>query len=123
VLKPDGKVAMQAITIDASLFESLLSRDDFISKHIFPGGALPSVPKVETLATTRGLQVKSATAYAGSYARTLRTWRDHFEEAWPSLTQLGLDDRFRRTWRYYLAYCEAGFRTGRIDVHQFEFVK
>lgn len=122
-LHSDGKVAMQAITIDAALFESLLSRDDFISKHIFPGGALPSVEKVENLAAERGLRVTSATPFAGSYAETLRVWRDRFEEAWPSLLHLGLDDRFRRTWRYYLAYCEAGFRTGRIDVHQFEFVR
>ena len=122
VLRPEGKVAMQAITIDAKLFGSLLSRDDFISKHIFPGGALPSVEKVEELAADRGLQVTSATAFASSYAKTLQIWRDRFEEAWPSLTNLGLDERFRRTWRYYLAYCEAGFRTGRIDVHQFELV-
>lgn len=122
VLRPDGKVAMQAITIDETLFDSLLSRDDFISKHIFPGGALPSVEKVEALAEDRGLQVTSATPFASSYAETLRIWRDRFEEAWPSMTGLGLDERFRRTWRYYLAYCEAGFRTGRIDVHQFEFV-
>ncbi|MDJ0952134.1 MAG: cyclopropane-fatty-acyl-phospholipid synthase family protein [Acidimicrobiia bacterium] len=122
-LRPDGKAAMQAITIDNRLFDSLLERDDFISKHIFPGGALPSVEHVHTLADERGLLVKSATAFASSYARTLETWRHHFEAAWPKLRHLELDERFRRTWRYYLAYCEAGFRVGRIDVHQFEFVK
>ena len=123
LLRPDGKAAMQAITIDNRLFESLLERDDFISKHIFPGGALPSVEHVRDLAGERGLLVKSATAFASSYARTLETWRNHFEAAWPKLRGLELDERFRRTWRYYLAYCEAGFRVGRIDVHQFEFVK
>ncbi len=123
LLEPDGRAAMQAITIDDRLFASLLERDDFISKHIFPGGALPSVEHVEALAGERGLLVKSATAFAASYAKTLQTWREQFEEVWPNLQDLDLDERFRRTWRYYLAYCEAGFRTGRIDVHHFEFVK
>ncbi len=122
-LRPNGKAAMQAITIDNRLFESLLTRDDFISKHVFPGGALPSVEAVSSLAEDRGLHLESAAAFAASYAMTLRTWRDRFEAAWPSLVHLDLDERFRRTWRYYLAYCEAGFRIGRIDVHQFEFVK
>jgi cyclopropane-fatty-acyl-phospholipid synthase len=122
-LRPSGKAAMQAITIDQRLFESLLGRDDFISKHIFPGGALPSVPRLEELALEHGLILKSVDAFAASYARTLHTWRDRFEEAWPALLELDLDERFRRTWRYYLAYCEAGFRIGRIDVHQLQFVK
>lgn len=122
-LRPNGKVAMQAITIDHKLFASLLDRDDFISKHIFPGGALPSVERLADLASERGLIVKSVDAFAGSYARTLRTWRERFEEVWPTLNDLNLDERFRRTWRYYLAYCEAGFRIGRIDVHQLEMVK
>ena len=114
---------MQAITIDDRLFGSLLERDDFISKHIFPGGALPSVERIGALAGERGLIVKSVDAFAASYARTLHTWRQRFEEAWPSLRNLDLDERFRRTWRYYLAYCEAGFRIGRIDVHQLQLVK
>jgi len=122
-LRTNGKVAMQAITIDSRLFDSLLERDDFISKHIFPGGALPSVEKLDHLASERGLVLGSIDAFATSYARTLRAWRERFEAAWPTLSGLGLDERFRRTWRYYLAYCEAGFRIGRIDVHQLEFVK
>lgn len=122
-LRPDGKVAMQAITIDNRLFDSLLARDDFISKHIFPGGALPSVERLDHLARERGLVVASIDAFAASYARTLHTWRERFEAAWPGLRHLGLDERFRRTWRYYLAYCEAGFRIGRIDVHQLSIVK
>ena len=122
-LRPGGRVAMQAITIDDRLYESLLERDDYISKHIFPGGALPSVPAIERLAEERGLLVKSVTGFAPSYARTLRTWLERFDEAWPQLEQQGLDERFRRAWRYYLAYCEAGFTIGRISVHQVEIVK
>jgi len=121
-LRPNGRVAMQAITIDQRLFESLLGRDDFISKHIFPGGALPSVQKLDDLASEHGLSIKSVDAFASSYAKTLQTWRERFDEAWPVLRTLDLDERFRRTWRYYLAYCEAGFRIGRIDMHQLELV-
>ena len=122
-LRPGGRAAMQAITIDDRLYESLLERDDYISKHIFPGGALPSVPAIERLAEERGLLVKSVSGFAESYARTLHTWLERFDEAWPKLLQQGLDERFRRAWRYYLAYCEAGFRIGRISVHQFELVR
>jgi cyclopropane-fatty-acyl-phospholipid synthase len=121
-LRPNGKIAIQAITIDQRLFASLLGRDDFISKHIFPGGALPSVQTLDDLASERGLIIKSVDAFASSYARTLRAWGERFDQAWPALRKLDLDERFRRTWRYYLAYCEAGFRTGRIDVHQLELV-
>ncbi|MDJ0663075.1 MAG: cyclopropane-fatty-acyl-phospholipid synthase family protein [Acidimicrobiia bacterium] len=122
-LRSGGRVAMQAITIDDRLYESLLERDDYISKHIFPGGALPSVPAVERLSEERGLLVKSVTDFGSSYARTLRTWLESFDEVWPQLEKQGLDERFRRAWRYYLAYCEAGFTIGRISVHQFELVK
>jgi len=122
-LRPGGSAAIQAITIDARLFDSLLERDDYISKHIFPGGALPSVDKVSKLAGERGFHITAVAAHAQSYARTLRVWRERFEAAWPTLRRFDLDERFRRAWRYYLSYCEAGFRIGRIDVHQFGFVK
>jgi len=122
-LPPGGSAAMQAITIDGRLFDSLLERDDYISKHIFPGGALPSVDKVSELAGDRGFRITSVAAHSQSYARTLQLWRERFEDAWPVLRRFDLDERFRRAWRYYLAYCEAGFRIGRIDVHQFGFVR
>lgn len=122
-LRAGGRVAMQAITIDDRLYESLLERDDYISKHIFPGGALPSVSTIERLAGDRGLEVGSVEEFGTSYARTLHTWLERFDAAWPQLEQQGLDERFRRAWRYYLAYCEAGFTIGRISVHQFELVK
>lgn len=122
-LRPGGRVAMQAITIADDLYESLLDRDDFISKHVFPGGALPSVAKVRTLAADNGLAVVAESPYAASYAATLAKWAESFEQSWPSLSRDDLDERFRRTWRYYLAYCEAGFRIGRIDVHQVGFAR
>lgn len=120
-LRDGGRVAMQAITIADDLYESLLERDDYISKHIFPGGALPSVAEVHSLADRFGLKVTSAVPYASSYAATLQRWRESFEASWQTMRRDDLDERFRRAWRYYLAYCEAGFRIGRIDVHQVGF--
>lgn len=120
-LRPGGRVAMQAITIADELYDSLLQRDDFISKHIFPGGSLPSVGRLHELADANGLSVTAIQAHASSYAATLRTWRARFDEIWPSISRPQFDEKFRRTWRYYLAYCEAGFDIGRIDVHQIGF--
>lgn len=120
-LRPGGRVSMQAITIADDLYESLLERDDFISKHVFPGGALPSVSTLRRLAGANGMSTTAEQAYAGSYAATLRNWRDRFEAAWPTIRHKHFDEKFQRTWRYYLAYCEAGFRIGRIDVHQIGF--
>jgi cyclopropane-fatty-acyl-phospholipid synthase len=120
-IRPGGRVSMQAITIADDLYDSLLQRDDFISKHIFPGGALPSVATLRQLANANGMSVTGVHAYASSYAATLRRWRDRFEEVWPSIQRPDFDEQFRRTWRYYLAYCEAGFGIGRIDVHQIGF--
>ncbi|MDJ0924001.1 MAG: cyclopropane-fatty-acyl-phospholipid synthase family protein [Acidimicrobiia bacterium] len=121
VLRPGGLVAMQAITIADELFESLLRRDDFISKHIFPGGALPTVAGLHALAANNSLQVASVDGFGSCYATTLRLWRRRFEAMWPTIARSGFDERFRRTWQYYLAYCEAGFTIGRIDVHQIGF--
>ncbi|MDJ0497290.1 MAG: cyclopropane-fatty-acyl-phospholipid synthase family protein [Acidimicrobiia bacterium] len=121
VLRPGGRVAMQAITIAEDLFDSLLRREDFISKHIFPGGALPSVDALDRLARNNDLELTETASYGKSYAATLRRWQIRFEEMWPQIARPRFDERFRRTWRYYLAYCEAGFNIGRIDVHQIEF--
>ena len=123
VMRPGGLVAMQSIAIADELFGSLLRRDDFISKHIFPGGALPSLAILCELGVDHGLTPVDPIGYAGSYARTLRRWRESFDAEWPKIARPPFDERFRRTWDYYLAYCEAGFKIGRIDVFQIGFRK
>ncbi|MBM3613431.1 MAG: SAM-dependent methyltransferase, partial [Alphaproteobacteria bacterium] len=91
---------------------------DFIQRHIFPGGMLPTVPIIEALAAARGFTIDQLSFHGADYAETLRHWRARFEAAAVALDRLGYGERFRRLWRYYLAYCEAGFETERIDVVQ-----
>ena len=79
---------------------------------------LPSEPRLEAEIGRAGLAVRGVERFAGDYGRTLRDWRDAFERAAHKVAALGFDDRFQRMWRFYLAYCEAGFRTGRTSVGQ-----
>ncbi len=118
VLKPGGQAGLQIITIQDGLFQRYRRSADFIQRHIFPGGMLPSPAAL--LAETRraGLAWLGDHGFALDYARTLRTWRERFQSAWEAIQPLGFDERFRRLWTYYLSYCEAGFRTGRIDLRQ-----
>ena len=122
-LKPGGIAAVQAITIADRFFEQYRKSADFIQRHVFPGGMLPSPAKLKTLASTTGLTWTGDAGFARDYARTLATWRQRFDGAWPEIAQMGFDERFRRLWRYYLSYCEAGFRSGGIDVLQIALVK
>jgi cyclopropane-fatty-acyl-phospholipid synthase len=119
-LKPGGKAALQVITIADDRFESYRNSVDFIQRYIFPGGMLPSPSKLAALTSDAGLQLARADCHGGDYARTLDLWRQSFERAWPEIEGMGggerFDMRFRRLWRYYLAYCEAGFLAGRIDL-------
>ena len=123
VLKPGGKAGLQIITIDDRLFDEYRSRADFIQRYIFPGGMLPSVSRLRQEVQRAGLVWEGAAAFGLSYAETLSQWGTKFLEEWRSIRELGFDERFRQLWRFYLAYCEAGFRTGRIDVAQFAMVK
>jgi len=122
-LKPGGIAAVQAITIADRFFEQYRKSADFIQRHVFPGGMLPSPGKLKTLASTTGLTWSDDAGFARDYARTLATWRQRFDGAWPEIAQMGFDERFRRLWNYYLSYCEAGFRSGGIDVLQIALVK
>lgn len=123
VLKPGGKAGLQIITIDERLFEGYRSRADFIQSYVFPGGMLPSVPRLKLEVARAGLVWQSTAAFGLSYADTLAAWAKTFLAEWIHIKDMGFDERFKQLWRFYLAYCEAGFRTGRIDVGHFSMIK
>lgn len=122
-LAPDGRAAIQFISIDHALFPRYRKSADFIQTYIFPGGMLIDEPTFEGLAAERGLRLQDRDAFAGDYAETLKLWRDRYDasQRGPALREFG--DAFHRLWRYYLMYCEGGFRGGAIDVAQITLVK
>ena len=122
-LLPGGLAGIQAITIQDSMFQHYRREVDFIQRYVFPGGMLPSPAILKSLGDRFGVPVIRERIFGEDYAKTLATWRNNFRAAWPNLTKLGFDDRFRRLWEYYLAYCEAGFLSGNIDVRQVVFAK
>jgi cyclopropane-fatty-acyl-phospholipid synthase len=115
-----GRAVLQVITIAERYCASYRRDPDFIQRHIFPGGMLPSAEQLLGQINRAGLALRSVEHFGASYAATLAEWRRRFDEAWPRLHPLGFDERFRRKWEYYLAYCEAGFRAGSIDVGLYE---
>ena len=116
LLKPGGVAVIQVITIDDDRFAVYRRQPDFVQRHVFPGGMLPSPRMIRTHAVRAGLQIDVQEMFGGSYVRTLQEWRSRFIAAWPAIAALGFSPRFRRLWEYYLCYCEAGFRVGTIDV-------
>jgi cyclopropane-fatty-acyl-phospholipid synthase len=122
-LLPGGLAGIQAITIQDSSFQYYRREIDFIQRYVFPGGMLPSPEILKSLGERFGVPVIRERIFGQDYAKTLATWRNNFRNAWPNLIPLGFDDRFRRLWEYYLAYCEAGFLSGNIDVRQVVFAK
>ena len=117
-LAPDGRAGLQIITIDDALFDTYRRRPDFIQLHVFPGGMLPSEPRLQEETEAAGLRWTGVSRFGQGYADTLHAWLHRFTARIDEVRALGFDDRFERLWRYYLAYCEAGFRTGRTDVIQ-----
>lgn len=118
-LAPGGRAGLQVITIRDDLFADYRRRVDFIQRYVFPGGMLPSERGLVQAAGDAGLRCSQTTRLGAHYARTLRAWAERFEGAWPQLRDdARFDERFRRLWRFYLAYCEAGFATGRTDLVQ-----
>ncbi|MDB4852339.1 cyclopropane-fatty-acyl-phospholipid synthase family protein [Alphaproteobacteria bacterium] len=118
MLKSGGRAVIQSITIDHDAFQSYRDQPDFIQRYIFPGGMLPSMPMLQTPVAQAGLELVAENGYASDYARTLQEWRAQFLAAWPALAGNKFDNRFKRMWELYLAYCEGGFRAGMIDVKQ-----
>ncbi|MEY4979174.1 MAG: hypothetical protein RLZZ352_1444 [Pseudomonadota bacterium] len=117
-LKPGGRACVQTIVIDDALFERYIRGTDFIQQYIFPGGCLPCPRELREQAAQVGLTVVDEFAFGADYARTLQHWREQFLHEQARVLQLGFDTRFLRIWEFYLAYCEAGFLGGDIDVVQ-----
>ncbi len=115
-LQPGGRAALQVITIADGLWDRYRRGVDFIQRHVFPGGMLPSPAVLRSQVDRAGLTWQAERSFGQDYAVTLAQWRRRFEGAWPRLAEMGYDERFRRLWTYYLSYCEGGFRQERIDV-------
>jgi cyclopropane-fatty-acyl-phospholipid synthase len=124
VLKPGGKVGLQAITMPDD--RMLASRDTYtwIHKYIFPGGIIPSTESIErNVAADTSLTVADKFAMGPHYAKTLELWRARFEADPAAVDALGFDETFRRMWALYLSYSEAGFRAGYLNVYQYILAK
>jgi cyclopropane-fatty-acyl-phospholipid synthase len=115
-LVPGGQAGLQIITIEDRLFPVYRASADFIQRYVFPGGMLPSPSRLREEIARAGFARAEETWFGQSYAETLRIWNERFQEAWPRIAPMGYDDRFKRLWEYYLAYCETGFRAGWTDV-------
>ena len=118
-LSENGKVAIQAITIDDSLFDRYKNKQDFIQKYIFPGGFLPNKNSINKYVSDNGLTINSYISYADDYANTLAIWKEEFSKKWNLIKNQGFDLTFKRMWEFYLSYCEAGFKSKNIDLIQF----
>jgi cyclopropane-fatty-acyl-phospholipid synthase len=118
-LRPGGRMAIQAITIQDQRYRDYSKSVDFIQRYIFPGGFLPSITAMSELMTRHtDFVVRNLFDMGPDYARTLAHWRQRFVNAWQEIESLGFDDRFRRMWLYYFGYCEAGFNARTISVVQ-----
>ncbi|MEE4154560.1 MAG: cyclopropane-fatty-acyl-phospholipid synthase family protein [Erythrobacter sp.] len=123
-LKPGGRAALQYISMAEDLFETYAGTTDFIQAYVFPGGLLIKSSEFRALAEARGLAWEEPHAFGEDYAHTLAEWRARFEAAVrEGLLPEGFDTRFQRLWRYYLSYCEGGFRSGNVNVHQVTLVR
>lgn len=118
-LKAGGRAVVQTILIDDALFDRYRTGSDFIQQYVFPGGMLPSARRFTEAAARAGLAVTAAEHFGPDYAETLKRWRIAFHAEADAVRKLGFDERFMRIWHFYLAYCEAGFHAGSIDVAQF----
>ncbi len=118
-LSNNGSAAIQAITIDDTLFDRYKNKQDFIQKYIFPGGFLPNKGSINRYVSDNGLTIKSYESYADHYSSTLAIWKKEFNMKWELIKKQGFDSTFKRMWEFYLSYCEAGFKSKNIDLIQF----
>jgi len=117
-LKPGARAGLQVITVADHLFASYRRGTDFIQKHVFPGGMLPSPGELRRLSAEARLDLVGSLEFGNSYSRTLREWRSVFDARWREIAGLGFDNRFRRLWDFYLTTCAACFAAGTTDVTQ-----
>lgn len=122
-LRTGGRAALQFISIDHDLFDNYAANTDFIQTYIFPGGMLVDEPRFEVLAKARGLDWRDRDGFGFDYAETLKRWHARYDTAVEQGRLPGFDERFHNLWRYYLMYCEGGFRGGALDVAQVTMVK
>lgn len=122
-LKPGGRACIQTIVIADELFERYRKGTDFIQQYIFPGGMLPSPSVFTRMAARHGLSVAASSAFGIDYADTLVAWRAAFHARLDEVRAQGFDERFVRTWEFYLCYCEAAFRERNTDVMHFTLIK
>jgi cyclopropane-fatty-acyl-phospholipid synthase len=122
-LKPGGRAMVQTITIGEDVFPRYRQTSDFIREYIFPGGMLAPIPRFVELAQAARLTAGEPYRFGLDYAETVKWWRDRVNAKSATIKPLGFDERFLQLWRFYLCYCEAGFRTGRTDVMQIELTR
>jgi cyclopropane-fatty-acyl-phospholipid synthase len=124
VLKPSGRAALQLISIREELFDAYAASADFIQTYVFPGGMLISEARFQAMAELAGLNWRDRTGFGLDYAETLKRWRERYDAAVAEgRLPAGFDQRFHNLWRYYLMYCEGGFRGRGIDVAQVTLLK
>ena len=122
-LAPGGRAGLQIITIKDQYFEEYRSRSDFIQQYVFPGGMLASEEKLKRVTEKAGFVWNDIARFGHDYAETLAEWHRNFDARWPEIWPEGFDERFRKLWKFYLSYCEAGFRTERTNVVQLSMTK
>jgi cyclopropane-fatty-acyl-phospholipid synthase len=124
LLAPGGKVSIQAITMAHDRVLATRRSFSWIQKYIFPGGIIPSLQAIDdTLAAHTTLRVTQRRELRPHYARTLHLWRERFNDQWPRIQAQGFAETFRRMWEFYLAYSEAGFRSGYLGVSQLQVAR
>jgi cyclopropane-fatty-acyl-phospholipid synthase len=118
LLKPDGKMLLQAITINDQRYDEYRKSIDFINKYIFPGGCLPSIAVIsQHVAQSTDMMIDNVQDIGLHYARTLHDWRVNFDNQWHDIKVHGYDEQFQRLWHYYFSYCEGAFIERVISTH------
>jgi cyclopropane-fatty-acyl-phospholipid synthase len=124
LLKPEGLMVIQAITMADQRFEASKNSVDFIQKYVFPGGCLPSLEVISRhVARDTDMQIVDLHDITDHYARTLACWRERFLDKLEQVREQGFDENFQRMWEFYLCYCEGGFRERVIGTVQLTFAK